>query len=84
MELQFCSYTKFSQLVTGHALCLIQTGQLRFNKNYIEFLVYIRNTCRITLHVISYISMETEHVLENIELFNNNSLNFKIDVEYFK
>lgn len=37
------------------------------------------------LSVISgYISMETEHVLENIELLNNNSLNFKIDVEYFK
>lgn len=69
-------------MVTGHALCLIQTGQLRFNKNYIEFFVYIRNTCRITLPVISYISMETEHVLENIELFNDNSLNFKIDVEY--
>lgn len=77
MELQFCSYTKFSQLVTGHALCLIQTGQLRL----FIFEIHVRY---ITLHVISYISMETEHVLENIELFNNNSLNFKIDVEYFK
>lgn len=74
MELQFCSYTKFSQLVTGHAL---------FDPDRTVKIVFIRNTCRITLHVISYISMETEHVLENIELFNNNSLNFKIDVEYF-